>query len=586
MSAPATAGGRIGNPLRRNVWKDEGACSARPDTLPNSRMLARRHTPGNQVMDEIGRAEKPAVPLRPRLTGKGVERTVIAKRFNPKLKFRRHIPMTQPSETAGMDPNIASVLPGNRDLYYGGEWRKPSGGYLDTCNPATGENLGACAEADAQDVDAAARAAHRAFRDWRRTKPLERAAALKKIARVLLDHAEELAFLDAANCGNPVKEMLNDVRVAAAQIEYFAGLVTEVKGETLPMGDGVVNMTVREPFGVCARIVAYNHPLMFTAAKFASALAAGNTVMVKPPAQAPLSAYRLMELIDGILPPGVLNVVTGGKICGEALTAHPLIPVVTLIGSAPTGRAIATGAAGLLKRVGLELGGKNALVVYPDADLKRASEGAVRGMNFIWCGQSCGSTSRLFLHESVHEEVLSRVVEAAKQFKPGIPTEMNTNMGAIISKAQWDKIMSYIELGKKEGARLITGGKAPDDPRLSKGFFIEPTIFADVTMDMRIAKEEIFGPVLSVIRWREEEEMFEQVNSVEYGLTASIYTSDLARAHRAASRVEAGFVWINNSASHFLGTPFGGFKQSGNFREESIEELLSFTQIKNIHITL
>jgi betaine-aldehyde dehydrogenase len=494
--------------------------------------------------------------------------------------------MSQPGESLAVDPKIASVLPSRRDLYYGGKWHKPGGGYLDTCNPATGLSLGACAEADTQDVDAAARAAHQAFQEWRQRKPIERATALKKISRVVLDHAEELALLDAANCGNPVKEMLSDVRVAATQLEYFAGLVTEVKGETIPMGDGVVNMTVREPFGVCARIVAYNHPLMFTAGKFASALAAGNTVIMKPPAQAPLSAYRLMELVDGILPPGVLNVVTGGKPCGEALTAHPLIPAVTLIGSVPTGRAIAKSAAGLLKHVGLELGGKNALIVYPDADLERAIEGAVRGMNFTWCGQSCGSTSRLFLHESVHDAVLAGVVEAAKRFKPGIPTEMDTTMGAIISKAQWDRIMSYIELGKKEGATLITGGKAPDDPRLANGFFIEPTIFADVTMDMRIAKEEIFGPVLSVLRWRDEEEMFEQVNRVEYGLTAAIYTTNLARAHRAAGRVEAGFVWINNSASHFLGSPFGGFKQSGNFREESIDELLSFTQIKNINITL
>jgi betaine-aldehyde dehydrogenase len=207
-------------------------------------------------------------------------------------------------------------------------------------------------------------------------------------------------------------------------------------------------------------------------------------------------------------------------------------------------------------------------------------------MNFTWCGQSCGSTSRLFLHESVHDELLAGVVAAVKHYRPGIPTEMDTTMGAIISKAQWDKIMSYIEVGKREGARLVTGGKTPDDPGLANGFFIEPTIFADVTMNMRIAKEEIFGPVLSVIKWRDEEEMFEQVNGVEYGLSAAIYTTNLANAHRAANRVEAGFVWVNNSASHFLGTPFGGFKQSGNFREESIHELLAFTQMKNINISL
>src|SRR3974377_1422228 len=220
--------------------------------------------------------------------------------------------MNQSGKVAGMDPKIASVLSSIRDLYYGGEWRKPSGGYVDTINPATGENLGACAEADAQDVDGAARAAHGAFAEWRRTKPLERAGMLKKISRVLLDHTDELALLDAANCGNPVKEMLSDVRVAAAQIEYFDGLAMEIKGESIPMGDGAVDMTMREPFGVCARIVAYNHPLMFTAAKFAAPLAAGNTVIMKPPAQSPLSAYRLMELLGGILPPGVLSVVTRG----------------------------------------------------------------------------------------------------------------------------------------------------------------------------------------------------------------------------------------------------------------------------------
>jgi betaine-aldehyde dehydrogenase len=494
--------------------------------------------------------------------------------------------MSQPGKSPAVNPKIAAVLPVRRDLYYAGAWQKPSGGYLHTFNPADGQDLGPCAEADARDVDAAARAAHDAFTGWRKWKPLERASALKKISRVLLDHAEELALLDSANCGNPIKEMASDVRVAAAQIEYFAGLATEVKGETIPMGEGIVNLTVREPYGVCARIVAYNHPLMFTAGKFASALAAGNTVIMKPPAQAPLSAYRMMELIDGILPPGVLNVVTGGRVCGEALTAHPLIPVVTLIGSVPTGRAVAASAAAKLKHVGLELGGKNALIVYPDADLDRAIEGAVRGMNFTWCGQSCGSTSRLFLHESIHDAVLAGVTGAVKRYRPGIPTEMDTTMGAIISKPQWDKIMSYIEVGKQEGARIVTGGKAPEDPRLANGFFIEPTIFADVTMDMRIAREEIFGPVLSVLRWHNEEEMFEQVNRVEYGLTASIYTKSLERAHRAAARVEAGFVWINNSASHFLGAPFGGFKQSGNLREESMDELLSFTRIKNINITL
>jgi len=494
--------------------------------------------------------------------------------------------MNPPNALARIKAQIDPILPRHRDLYYGGAWQKPLGGYLDTWNPATGESLGPCAEANGADVDAAVRAAHQAFREWRRVKPLERAALMKKVAVVLRANAEELAMLDAANCGNPVKEMSKDAVVAAMQFDFFAGLVTEIKGETIPMGEGVVNMSVREPYGVVGRIVAYNHPLMFTAGKSAAPLAAGNTVVMKPPYQAPLSAYRMMELIDGILPPGVLNIVTGGTECGQALVAHPNVPCISLIGSIPTGRAIAKAAADRLKHVMLELGGKNACIIYPDADLKRAIAGAIGGMNFTWCGQSCGSTSRLFVHESIHDQVVEGILEGARQHQPGIPTEMATTMGAIISKAQHDKIMGYIELGKKEGATLACGGKTPDDPLLSGGFFVEPTVFTGVTQNMRIANEEIFGPVLSVIKWNDEEAMFEQVNRVEYGLTAAIFTSNLATAHRAASRVESGFVWVNNSSAHFLGTSFGGYKQSGIGREESIDELLSYTQSKNIHIVL
>jgi betaine-aldehyde dehydrogenase len=356
---------------------------------------------------------------------------------------------------------IARVLPQHRDLYYGGNWHPPNGGYVQTIDPATGASLGEAAQANASDVDAAVAAAKNAFASWRKTKPLERAAMLRRIADVLRYNADELALLDAGNCGNPVREMAGDVRFAAAQLDFFAGLVTEIKGTTIPMGDGVVNMTLREPYGVVARIVAFNHPLMFTAGKLAAPLAAGNTVIVKPPPQAPLSAYRLMELIDGILPPGVLNLVSGGRECGEALTAHPDVPAVTLIGSVPTGRAIAGAASHRLKHVVLELGGKNALIVYPDADVERAIDGAVRGMNFTWCGQSCGSTSRLFIHESVYEQVLEGIITRAKAFVPGIPTDPETTMGAIVSKALYDKILSYIQDGRDEGARLVLGGDVP-----------------------------------------------------------------------------------------------------------------------------
>ncbi|MEI9922489.1 MAG: aldehyde dehydrogenase family protein [Bradyrhizobium sp.] len=479
---------------------------------------------------------------------------------------------------------LKDVLPRKRDLYYGGAWQVPKGGYTETFNPGTGESLGECADANAEDVGAAVQAAQKAFESWRHSKPLDRAAMLGRAADILRQNAEELALIDAQNCGNPVTEMSSDALHAAAQIDFFAGLVTEIKGETIPMGSGVINMTVREPIGVCARITAYNHPLMFSAGKFAPPIAAGNTVIIKPPPQAPLSAIRMMELLDGVFPPGVLNVITGGTPAGEALVLHPKVPMLTLIGSVPTGRAIARQAAGQLKRLIFELGGKNALIVFPDADIDQAIANAVKGMNFTWCGQSCGSTSRLFIHESVYELVLAGVIEGVKYYKPGIPTDPATTMGSIVSQEQLDKILGYIEIAKNEGARLVFGGNCPADKELQNGFYIEPTIFADVKSDMRIAQEEVFGPVLSVLKWSDEDQLFAEVNSVEYGLTGAIFTRDLATAHRAASRLEAGFVWVNRAGPHFMGAPYGGYKQSGIGREESIDELLSFTQIKNINI--
>lgn len=477
-------------------------------------------------------------------------------------------------------------LPSHRDLFYDGRWQRPQGGYVDTVNPATGESLGPCAEASVADVDAAVQSAHRAQPSWASMKPAERAAMMRRFAGILRANADELAYLDALNCGNPIREMRNDAVVAATMIEYCAGLATEVKGETLPMGDGVMNYSVREPYGVVARIMAYNHPIMFTAGKIGAALAVGNTVIMKPPHQAPLSSYRMMELAEGIFPAGVLSIITAGRGGSEALVSHPLVPRLSLIGSVPTGISIAKAAAEQLKHVTLELGGKNACIIYPDADLEKASRAAVDGMNFTWCGQSCGSTSRLFLHESVYDTVMAKVLERVRHYKPGIPTRMDTTMGALISRQHLDKVLSYIEIAKEEGATLTYGGQRPEDPELANGYFIAPTIFTDVTADMRIAREEVFGPVLSVIRWSNEETMLEQVNDVDYGLTGGIWTSNLTTAHRAAARIQAGYLWVNGASSHFLGASFGGYKKSGLGREEGFEELLSFTQLKNVNINL
>jgi betaine-aldehyde dehydrogenase len=478
-------------------------------------------------------------------------------------------------------------LPDQRDLYYGGTWHKPlSGRHAENKNPATGESLGLVAEPSEADVDKAVAAARAGFAAWKRVPPLERAATLRKLAQAIRDHAQELALLDAVDCGNPVKEMIGDAGVAAAQIDYFAGLVTEMKGASIPMGPDRLNFSVREPLGVVARIIPFNHPFMFAGGKAAAPLAAGNTIIIKPPDQAPLSTLRLAELAGGLFPPGVFNIVPGGREVGAALARHPGIAKVALIGSVNAGRAVMAAGAPTLKSVLLELGGKNALIAYPDADPDEVATAVIAAMNFTWCGQSCGSCSRAFLHTKIHDAVVERLKARAAAYKPGLPDDPETTMGAIISQAQYDRVMGYIESAKAEGARLVCGGGRPTAPELKNGFFIEPTVFADVTMKMKIAREEIFGPVLSVLKWTDEATMLEEVNSVEYGLTCSIWTNDISVGHRTASAVDAGYVWINEVGRHFLGAPFGGVKQSGVGREECLDELLAFTREKNIHVKL
>lgn len=360
-----------------------------------------------------------------------------------------------------------------------------------------------------------------------------------------------------------------------------------LKGETIPQTDDTFHYTIREPLGVVVRIVAYNHAILFAAGKLGAPLAAGNTVILKPSDQAPLSCLRLAELLAPIFPAGVISVLPGGLECGKALSTHDLVRKVTLIGSVPTGKAIQRAVADSLKPTLLELGGKNALIAFPDAKLDSLVEGVARGMNFTWAAQSCGSTSRVFLHESHYDEVLERVVKLVeKLYKPGVPTDMSTTMGPVIDKGAYQRVLSYIESAKSEGARLLTGGKPAEGADTKGGYFIEPTIFAEVGPDMRIAKEEIFGPVLSVFKWRDEDDLIRQVNAVRYGLTASVYTRDLATATRTVKKIEAGYVWVNQVARHFLGVPFGGYKESGIGREECLDELLSFTQTKSVNVSL
>lgn len=487
-----------------------------------------------------------------------------------------------------LDPDLTAwvpeVLPRSQGHYWGGGWHE--GRVLQpSINPSTGEVLARFAWGDASDVDAAVASARQAFAGWAATPPLERARRLRQAAAIVRAHALELALLDAADCGNPVKAMQMDAEIAATQMDYFAGLVLENKGETLPTGNGSLNYTLREPLGVVARIFPFNHPFMFAAGKMAAPLAAGNTVVLKPPEQAPLSTLRLMELLQDVFPPGVLNTVTGGRDVGAALAEHPDVAAVGLIGSVGAGQAVARASASSLKRHLLELGGKNAMVVFPDADFESAVEGAVRGMNFTWCGQSCGSTSRLLVHESLHDRFVEALVELLqRRHRPDIATRMAASMGALASEAQYRRSLDYIALGRAEGARLVCGGHRP--AHLDQGWFVEPTVFSAVDPGHRIAREEIFGPVLGVMKWRDADALFDVVNGLPFGLTASLWTTDLVTAHRAAARVQAGYVWVNDCSIHIPGAPFGGYKLSGVGREECLQELHEFTQVKNVNISL
>ena len=484
-------------------------------------------------------------------------------------------------------PDTAPKFPDGLGLYYGGVWHEPTAGRsVDVRSPATDDLLCNIKVGSATDVRPAVDAAKRGFQEWRDVPPLERARLLREIAKRIRANARELAQIESMDGGNPISEMMGDVMGTAAMLDYFAGLVTEMKGSSVPNGPGTVCFSVREPYGVVARIAPYNHPLGFSLAKAAAPLAAGNAVVVKPPEQAPLSTLRAVELFDGVLPAGVFNVLSGDRDLGAALVSDPGVSMVALVGSVPTGRAVMRAAADTLKPVMFELGGKNALIAFPDCDPDKIARAMVAGMNYTWCGQSCGSVSRAFIHEAIHDQVLSRLPKYLNRYKPGLPSDPDTTMGALVDGKALERVKSYIASAKQEGARLIYGGSSPEDPALAKGCFMQPTVFADVTMDMKVAREEIFGPVQSVIKWSDEAEMLRQVNQVEYGLTCAVWTRDVARAHRIVSRVEAGFCWINDVARHSLGSPFGGYKQSGIGREECLEELLSFTQEKNVLINL
>ncbi|MPZ26712.1 MAG: aldehyde dehydrogenase family protein [Micromonosporaceae bacterium] len=471
-------------------------------------------------------------------------------------------------------------------LTIGGEPVAASDGRTESClDPSTGAVFAAAPVASEADCAAAVGAAAAAVPGWRDTPVTDRAQRLRTLARTLREQADSLSTLESTDCGNPIRTSRNDIEYAAAGLEYFAGIGLELKGDTIPVTAGGWHLTRWEPYGVVLRITAFNHPLMFAASRIAAPLLAGNSVVLKPAPQAPLSTLVLGRIAAEILPPGVLNVLNGpGPTVGARLAADPRVRRIGVTGSVGTGRAVLRTAAATMAQVSLELGGKNPMIVFPDADPVAAADAAVEAMNFGWQGQSCGSTSRLLVHRSLVGAVTERVVERVRELRVGPALDPATGMGPLISRAHQRRVLGFLDEAVAAGARALTGGGRPDRPELAGGFYVEPTVFDAVRPELRIATEEVFGPVLSILGWDDEQQALQQANATPYGLTACLWTNDLDRVLRLVPLLEAGYVWVNGRGQHWLGLPFGGYKDSGLGREEGIEELRSYSQLKSVSL--
>ena len=489
---------------------------------------------------------------------------------------------TPQSVGSGRQKAVDWTKSGPKRLLIGGQWvNAHSGKTFATIDPSTEQELVTVAEADAADVEDAVRAARRAFETgpWPGMSPHARGRALLKIAEAMEQHAAELAAIESHDVGMPLSRSTGSVAVAVETFRYYAGWPSKIFGNTLPTDPGIFMYTLREPLGVCGLIPAWNFPLVMAAAKIANALACGNTVVLKPAELAPLSSLRLGELIEQTeLPPGVVNIVPGfGITAGAALANHPGVDKISFTGSTAVGKQILQASSGNLKKVTLELGGKSPNIIFPDADLDKAVEAAVR--TFLSnSGQHCSAGTRVFVHESLHDELAQRIARVAETYNVGSPFAPDTMVGPLISRKQMERVMDYIDRGRTEGANLQFGGTRVGNV----GYFVQPTVFSGVSCEATIAREEIFGPVGSIIPFEDENDAVFKGNDTEYGLAAAVWTKDIARAHKVARALKAGRVWINTYGENDPAMPSGGYKQSGYGREFGAESIDAYMQTKAV----
>ena len=485
-----------------------------------------------------------------------------------------------------MAETLAPVKPG-RLIIDGKAVDAASGATFTTVNPATEEPITTVAEAGPEDVDRAVKAARAALDGaWSKMKPIDRSRVLWNVGDVVLEHADELARLETLDNGKPIFESrLVDIDMVARCFHYFSGWATKITGDTTPVNPSLFTYTLREPVGVVGAIIPWNFPMIMVGWKAAPALAAGNSIVVKPAELTPLTAIRIAELaLEAGLPPGVFNVLPGkGRIAGEALVKHPGVAKLSFTGSTEVGQHLMRTAADSLKRLTLELGGKSPNIVFADADLDAALKGATTGI-FYGKGEVCAAGSRLLVEKSIYDDFVVRLAERAKKLVPADPMDPKTRLGSLVSKGQMEKVLGYVESGVKEGAKLVAGGQR--QPVNGKGAFVQATVLAGVNNRMRVAQEEIFGPVLSVIPFDGVDDAVAQANDVPYGLAAGVWTRDVRKAHTVARRLAAGTVWVNMYNFYDPAMPFGGVKGSGFGRDLGEASLHEYTQVKSVWMNL